>query len=123
MLSPSHQIHVYTADRDSLLCEVEIVAEPLPAQDLVDAQAGVAVSQRQEECPAEGDESQNNHAGDPGWNHARTCESLTRRHVPLGRHNLLLAVLAGGDAVFGRVVVKDKLNQSTCHECRRQMSR
>lgn len=120
--SPNNKPIFGTATIDSLLCEVKIIAKPFPPQDLVDVQAGVTVCQRQEKGPAEGNKSQNNHARDPGWNHARTCKSLASRHVPLRPRNLFLAVLSGRKFIFGRVVIENKFNKSACHQCRGKMS-
>lgn len=109
-INPSTQLPV------GLLRKVQIVAQPLPPQDLVNAEAGVAVCQWQEECPSKSDKCQDNHAGNPGRDHARTGESLAGRNVPLGTRNLLLGTLAGRNFRLGCVVVEDKFNKSTCHQ-------
>lgn len=100
----------------SLLRKVKVVAKPFAPQDLVDIQARVAICQGQEECPPKGGQSQNNDACDPSWDHAGACESFASRYVPLGPGNLRLSVLARQNVVFGRIVVEDKLKQSTCHQ-------
>lgn len=114
----------YLLSPDTLLRKVEIVAQPLATQDLVNVEAGVTVGQWQEESPSKRDKSQDYHTSNPCWDHARTGESLASRNMPLGSSNLLLlATLTGRKFGLSCVIVKDEFNKSTCHQRRGQMSR
>src|SRR5690348_16899952 len=79
----------------ALFGKVQIVPEPLPSKDLLDREARVAISKRQEEVPAGDQHKRDNEESNPGGEHALTCESLARSDVVPGAGNDLL-VFGGG---------------------------
>lgn len=70
---------------------MEVVTEPLASQHLVNAEAGVAVREGQEEVPAGGGYHENDTTGDPRRDHALACEPFTSRDVSSGSGSLLLS--------------------------------
>lgn len=125
-VSPAQQRHPYQYTSDLvLLChlfgKVKIVSEPLPHEDLLNGQAGVAVSQGEEEVPSSGGKGNNGKASHPGTDHALACVPLASSDVLLGTATLLAVTVNNiFIAAFG---VEDELQKSTGHQTRGHMSR
>lgn len=103
-----------------LFGKVKVVAKPLPSEDLLDREAGVAISKRQEKVPASNDKRKNGKTGEPGSEHTLTSEPLASGDMVTGAGGSLLVL----DFDFlSRLRVEDELQKSTSNEARRKMSR
>ncbi len=100
---------------------MQVVAEPLPPQNLLDAKAWVAVRERQEKVPAGADEGEDDNGGDPRANQALASEALASRDVAPDWSGLL-AILNGLVRLsLGRVGAEDELDNCSRHKGRGQM--
>lgn len=108
-----------------LFSKVQVIAKPLPPDDLRHAQTRIAVRQREEEIPAPRNGGQDHHGSNPGRLHALAGEPLAGRQVALLSGRLLARGLGGlvGNLVVGRVSAEDELNQGTSDEGRGEMGR
>ncbi len=105
-----------------LFREVQVVAEPLPPDDLLDREARVAVRQRQEEVPARGHQDKDDKGGDPRGQHALAGKALASSQVALGRDGLLTGLGSlVGHLVLDGVLAEDELDQGTRYEGRGQV--
>lgn len=99
---------------------MQIVSEPLPSEDLLDREARVAVSKRQEEVPAGDQHKRDNEESDPSGEHALACESLACGDVVLGAGSNLLVL---GRGLIDGLRVEDKFEEGTSNQARGQVGR
>lgn len=112
-----------TSTSRRLFGEVQVVAEPLATNDLLDGEARVTVCQRQEEVPAGNGNSQNNTTGDPGGEKALASKTLAGADVPLRSIALLVALDDLVALLRSGLGGEDELQKSTRNKAGSQVCR